>query len=101
MKFTAQFQKHLEDTCQAGLDDEHPVPADAVGGQENRGFEGSGKLGDEGLSIGGICRQGTAPHGHTRSVAVLACEKPLPAAGTTVVRAADESAMTGEGVGHA
>jgi hypothetical protein len=83
------------------LDDEHPVPVDAVGGREHRGFEGSGAPGNEGLLLGTPCSQGTDPHGHQRLATVLEGENPLPAAGTIVVRAADESAMTGEGVGHA
>jgi hypothetical protein len=101
MKLTSQFHKLLEDTCQEVLDDEHPVSVEAVGGQENRAFEGSSQPGDEGLSIGGPGRQGTDLRGHQRLAAVLAGEKPLPAAVTTVVREADESAITGEEVGHA
>jgi hypothetical protein len=101
MKFSAPCQKILEDICQPVLDDEHPVPADAVGSQEHRGFEGSCEPGDEGLSLGEPGRQGTDLHGHQRLTAVLAGEQPLPAAGTIVLRAADASAMTGEGVGHA
>jgi hypothetical protein len=101
MMFAAQFQKHLEDTCQEVLDDEHPVPVETVGGQEPLVFEGSSQPGDEGLLLGTPRRQGSDPHGHTRFAAVLAGKKPLPAAGTIVVRAADASAMAGEGVGHA
>jgi hypothetical protein len=100
MKSTAHFQKLVEDTCQEVLDDEHPVPVDAVGGQEHRGFEGSGHPGHEGLLLGTPCSQGTDPHGHQRPTAVLACEKPF-AAVMRVVRDADASVMAGEGVGHA
>jgi hypothetical protein len=100
MKLTSQFQKLLEDTCQEVLDDDHPVPADAVGGQEHWGFEGSCEPGAEGLLLGVPGRQGTDPHGHQWFAAVLAGEKPLPAAVTRVVRETDASAMAGKGVPH-
>jgi hypothetical protein len=100
MKLTSQFHKLLEDTCQEVLDDEHPVSVEAVGGQEPLVFEGSSQPGDEGLLLGTPGRQGTDPHGHTCFAAVLAGEKPLPAAVTRVVRAGDEAVLVGEGVGH-
>jgi hypothetical protein len=101
MKLTSQFHKLLEDTCQEVLDDDHPVPVDAVGNQENRVFDVSCEPEDESLILGAPCRQGTGPRDHQHSVAVLEGETPLPAAVTRVVREAEESAITGEGVGHA
>jgi hypothetical protein len=100
MKRTSQFQKLLEDTCQDVLDDDHPVPAEAVGGQKPLVFEGSSQAGAEGPLLGAPGRPGADPHDHQRVAAGLACEKRLPAAGTRVVREADESTMAGEGVGH-
>jgi hypothetical protein len=101
MKFTARLQKHIDHSCREVIDDEHPVPVDTVGGQENRAFEGSSHPGDEGLLLGAPGREGADPHGHQRVAAVLAGEKPLPAAVTGVVRDADEAVMVGKGVGHA
>jgi hypothetical protein len=90
MKCTAPCQKLLEDTCQEGLDNEDPVPVDAVGGQRNLSFEGSGEPGDAGLSLGTPGRQGTDPHGHQRFAAV-----------TRVVRDTDASAIASTGGEHA
>jgi hypothetical protein len=100
MKLTKRLQTRVEDTCGVVIDVEHPVSVEAVGGQKPLVFEGSCQPGDEGLMLGAPGRQGTDPHGHQRLAAVLAGEKPLPAAGTRVVRAADEAVMVGEGVPH-
>jgi hypothetical protein len=100
MKLTNRLQTRVEDTCRVVIDVEHPVPVEAVGGQEHRGFEGSGQPGDEGLILGAPGRQGTDPHGHQRVAAVLEGEKRLPAAVMRVVREADASAMAGEEVPH-
>ena len=101
MKYTNRLQTRVEDTCRAVIDDEHPVPVAAVGGQEHLALDVSCEPGDDGLIFGAPGREGTDPHGHTHVAAVLACEQSLPATVTIVVRAADESAMTCEGVGHA
>jgi hypothetical protein len=101
MERTGQLQKLVENTCREVLDEDHLVTVETVGGQEPLVFEGSSQPGNEGLLLGTPGRHGTDLHGHTRSAAVLACEKPLPAAVTTVVCDANEAAMTGEGVGHA
>ena len=98
MKFTNRLQTLVEDTCRAVIDDDHPGTVEAVNGQARRGFEGSRQAGDEGLILGAPCRQGADPHGHRCVAAVLAAEKPLPAAGTRVVCDADASVMAGEGV---
>jgi hypothetical protein len=90
MKRTGQLQQR----------DRHPVTVVAVDGQEHQGFRVSCAPGDEGLILGAPYRHGTDPHGHQPFAAVLAGEKPLLESVTTVVRAADESAMAGEGVGH-
>jgi hypothetical protein len=100
MKLTKRLQTRVEDPCQAVIDDEHPVSVEAVGDQKPRVFKGSCQPGDEGLMLGAPGRQGTDSHGHQRLTPILACEKPLPAAGTRVVRAADESARAGAGAGH-
>jgi hypothetical protein len=91
----------VECTCRAIIDSDHPLSVEAAGGQEHLVCEVDCQPGDEGLSIGAPGRPWTDPHGHTRVAAVLAGEQPLPAAGTIVLRAADASAMAGEGVGHA
>jgi hypothetical protein len=101
MKLIARLQKHVDQNCREVIDDEHPVPVDAVGGQEGRGFDGSCKPGDEGLISRAPGRQGIDPHGHQRFAAVLAGVNPLQAAVTRVVPDADESAMASEGGGHA
>jgi hypothetical protein len=100
MKLTNRLQTRVEDTCRVVIGVEHPVPVEAVGGQEPLIFEGSCQPGDEGLLLGALGRQGADPHGQQRLAAVLAAEKPLPAAGTRVVREADASAMASVGVGH-
>jgi hypothetical protein len=90
----------VECTCRAIIDRGHPLSVEAAGGEEHLVFEVDGEPDDEGLILAWPCHQGTAPHGHTRLTAVLACEKPF-AAVMRVVRDADESAMAGEGGGHA
>jgi hypothetical protein len=100
MQLTARLQKFVEDNCWAVIDDEHPVPAEAVAGQGSRGFEGSGEPRDEGMSLGAPGRQGTDPHRTKRFAAVLEGEKPPKDAATRVVRDADASAIAGEGVPH-
>jgi hypothetical protein len=101
MERTGQRQKRVEDTHREVLDDDYPATVDAVGGQEGLGFDDSCKPGDEGLISRAPCHQRTDPHGHQRFAAVLEGEKPFPEAGTIVVHDADESAMAGEGGGHA
>jgi hypothetical protein len=101
MERMARLHQPVEDNRQAVIDDGHPFTVDAIRGPEHLLFEVASESSGEGLSLGAPCRQGTDPHSHQRFAAVLAGEKPLPAAGTIVVRAADESAMAGEGVGHA
>jgi hypothetical protein len=91
----------VEGTCRAIIDSGHPLSAEAAGGQEHLVFEVDGQPGDEGLSIGAPGRPWTDPHGHKPFAAVLEGEQPHQEPVTRVVRAADESAMTGEGVGHA
>jgi hypothetical protein len=100
MKLTARPQNLVGDHCRPVLADDDPVPAQAVGGQETLVFDVSSQPGDEGLLLGAPGQPWTDPHGHQPFAAVLAGEKPLPESVTTVVRAADESAMAGEGVGH-
>jgi hypothetical protein len=100
MKFTARLHKHVEHTCRAVIDDEHPGTVEAVGGQKHPGFEVACEPGDEGLLLGAPGRQGADPHGHRRLAAVLAGEKPLYEAAMRVVRETDASAMAGEGAGH-
>jgi hypothetical protein len=82
------------------IDKDHPMPVEAVGSQEILVCEVDCQPGDEGLIIGGPCRQGTEPYGHKPFAAVLEGEKPHQEAGTRVVLAADESAMVGAGVPH-
>jgi hypothetical protein len=83
------------------MDQDHPVPVEAVGSQEILVCDVDCQPGDEGLILGGPCRQGTEPSGHKPFAAVLAGEQPRPEAVTRVVRDADASVMAGEGVGHA
>jgi hypothetical protein len=101
MERMARLHTPVEDHGQAVIADGQPRTVDAIGGAEHLLFEGSSQPGNEGLLLGTLCRQGTDPHGHTRLATVSAGEKPLPAVGTRVVRAADASARPGEGVGHA
>jgi hypothetical protein len=100
MQLIERFRKRVEDNCREVIDGAHPRSVEAVGGLKDLGFEICCEPRDKGLIIGAPGRQGTDPHSHTRSAAVWAGEKPLPAAGTIVVRAAEESAMAGEGVAH-
>jgi hypothetical protein len=100
MKYTNRRQTLVEDTCWVAIDDDHPVPVDAVGGRAHRGFEVSSQPGDEGLLLGAPCRQGADPHGHQRVAAVLEVEKPRHEAAMRVVRETNASALAGEGVGH-
>ena len=90
MKLTARLQKHGDQNCREVIDDEHPVPVDAVGGQEGRGFAASCKPGDEGLISRAPGRQRIDPHGHQPFAAVM-----------RVMRDSDESAMASTGGGHA
>jgi hypothetical protein len=83
------------------IDTDHPVPVEAVGRQETLVCEVDCEPGHEGLILGGPCRQGTEPYGHMPFAAVLEGEQPRQDAVTRVGLAADESAMAGEGVGHA
>jgi hypothetical protein len=100
MKITERLKKLVTETCAAVIDDNHPLNVEAVGGQEHLVFQGSCAPGDEGLISGAPGRPWTEPHGHTRFAAVLDVEKPHQEAVTRGVHEADESAMTGEGVGH-
>jgi hypothetical protein len=101
MECLARLHQPAEDNCQAVIADRHPLTVEAIHGAEKRLLMVSSQPGNEGLLLGMPGRQGTDLHGHQRLTAVSVGENPLPAAGTIVVRAADESAMTGEGVGHA
>jgi len=98
MQRTARLHRVMDDHGRPVLDDAHPTTAEAVGGQEPRGFESSHAPGDEGLLLVAPCRPWTDPHGHQPFTAALAGEKPLLESVTTVVRVADASAMAGEGV---
>jgi hypothetical protein len=86
--------------CRQVMDEDHPLHVEAVGGQEHVVFDVHGAPEDVGLSIGAPCRHGTDPHGTPQVAAVLEFKKPLPAAVTGVVLAADESTRAGEGVQH-
>jgi hypothetical protein len=90
----------VECTCRAIIDSGHPLSVEAAGGQEHLVFEVDGEPSDEGLILGGPCRQGTEPYGHKPFAAVLEGEQPRQAAVTRVVLAACESAMAGAGVPH-
>jgi hypothetical protein len=100
MELSEQLKQLVECTYREGINDAHPVPVEALGGQVNLVFEVSYELSEEGLSIGAPGRPWTDLHGNTRVAAVLEFEKPLQAAVTPMVLAADESAMVGEGVPH-
>jgi hypothetical protein len=100
MELIVRLHTPVEDHGQAVIADGHPLTVDAIHGAEKRVLAVSSHPGDEGLLLGVPGRQGTDPHGHQRLAAVLEIEKPFPAAGTAVVRDANESAMAGEGVGH-
>jgi hypothetical protein len=101
MELIARLHTPVEDHGQAVIADGHPFTVEAIHGAEKRLLAVSSHPGDEGLILGTLCRQGTDLHGHTRFAAALAGEKPLPAAGTRVVRDADESAMASTGGEHA
>src|SRR5882672_10637825 len=90
----------VECNCREVIDNDHAVPVEAVGSQENLVCEVDCEPGDEGLIIGAPCRSWTDPHGHQRVDAVWTCEQPRQEAVTRVVLAADGSAMAGEGVPH-
>jgi hypothetical protein len=90
----------VECPCRAIIDRGPPLSVEATGGQEYLVFEVDGEPGDKGLILGGPCRQGTAPHGHTRLAAVWTCETPRQESATRVGLAAAESTMAGEGVPH-
>ena len=77
------------------IDQDHPVPVEAVGRQETLVCEVDCEPCDEGLILGAPCRQGTEPSGHKPFAAVLAGEQPRQDAVTRVVLAADDSAMAG------
>ena len=83
------------------IDTDHSVPVEAVGSQEILVCDVDCPPGDEGLILGGPCRQGTEPSGHQPFAAVSVGEQPRQEAVTRVVRDADASVMAGEGVGHA
>jgi hypothetical protein len=100
MDLSARLPKLVEDTCRAVVDDGHDLTVEAIQDPEKRVRAVSSQPGDEGLILGAPGRQGADPHGHRCVAAVLAGEKPLPAAGTRVMRAANASAMAGEGVPH-
>jgi hypothetical protein len=100
MDLSARLPKLVEDTCRAVIDDGHDLTVEAIHDPEKRVLAVSSQPGDEGLLLGAPGRPGADPHGHTRVAAVLAGEKPPPAAVTRVVRDADASAMAGEGVPH-
>jgi hypothetical protein len=101
MELSEQLTQLVECTCREVINDAHPVPVEALGGQENLVSEVSCEPSDEGLSIGAPGRPWTHPHGHTCVAAVLEFEKPLQEPVTPVVLAADESAMASTGGGHA
>jgi hypothetical protein len=98
MELIERLRKPVEDNGREAIDGAHPQSV--VGGQKHRGFDVSCEPGDEGLMLGAPGRQGADPHGHQRIAAVLAGEKPFPAAVTRAVRDADASAMAGAGAGH-
>jgi hypothetical protein len=97
----ARLHQLVEDHGQAVIADGQPLTVEALHGAEKRLLVVPSHPGHEGLLLGTPGRQGTDLHGHQRLTTVSVGENPLPAAGTIVVRAADASAMTGEGVGHA
>jgi hypothetical protein len=101
MELIARLHQPDEDHGQAVIADGHPLTVEAIHSTEKRLLMVPSHPGHEGLLLGTPCSQGTDPHGHRRFATVLAGEKPLPAAVMKMVRAADASAMTGEGVGHA
>ena len=101
MELIARLQTPVEDHGQAVIADGDPLTVDAIGGAEPLLCEVSCAPGNEGLHRGTPGRQGNDPHGHRCVAAVLAGERPFPAAVTRVVHEADASAMAGEGVGHA
>jgi hypothetical protein len=90
----------MECHCREVIDHDHPLSVEVVGSPEHLVFEVAGEPGDESLILGGPCRQGTAPHDHTRCAAVWKVETPRQEAVTRVVLAADGSALAGEGVPH-
>jgi hypothetical protein len=97
----ARLQAVVAFHCRQVMDEDLPLPVEAVGGQEHVVFDVHGAPEDVGLGIGAPCGHGTDPHGTTQVAAGLGLEKPLQAAVTGVVLDADEAAMGGEGVGHA
>ena len=100
MERLARLHTPIEDSRQAVIADGHPLTVEALHGTEKRLLVVPSHPGHDGLLLGMPCSQGTDPHGHQRLTAVSVGENPLPAAGTIVVRTANESAMAGEGVGH-
>jgi hypothetical protein len=100
MERIAKLHQPVEDNRQAVIAYGHPFTVDVIRGPEHLLFEVASESCGEGLSLGAPCRQGTGSHGHTCFAAVLAGEKSLLAAGTIVMRVADESAMAGEGMPH-
>jgi hypothetical protein len=100
MERIERLRKPMEGNRREAIDGAHPLPVEAVGGQEHRGFEDSCERGDEGLTIRAPGRQGADPHGHQCLAAVLEVEKSLHEAAVRVMREADASAMAGEGVPH-
>jgi hypothetical protein len=100
MERLERLTRVVECHCREVINEAHPLPVEAVGGQEHLVCEGDCQPDHEGLIIGAPYRQGSDSHGHARMAAVLDCEKPLQVAITRVVLTADEGAMVGEGVPH-
>jgi hypothetical protein len=96
-----RLKRVMECHCREVIDHDHPLSVEVVGSPENLVFEVDCQPGDEGLSIGAPCRQGTEPYGHKPVPAVLEGEKPLQKPVTPVGLAADGSAMASEGGVHA
>jgi hypothetical protein len=101
MKLIDRLTRVVECNGWEVIDKDHPVPVEVVGSQETLVFEVDCQPGDEGLILGGPCRQGTEPSGHKPFAAVLEGEQPHQEAVTRVGLAADESAMASMGGGHA
>ena len=101
MECLARLHQPAENNCQAVIADRHPLTVEAIHGAEKRLPVVSSQPGHEGLLLGTPCSQETDPHSHQRLTAVLEGEKLFPEAGTIVVHEAHESAIAGEGGGHA
>jgi hypothetical protein len=101
MERIERLRTRAEGNGRAVISGAKPPSVEAVGGQANRGFEGSSQPGDEGLLLWAPCRQGGDPDGHQCLAAVLEVETPLHEAAMRVMREANASARAGEGVPHA